>query len=96
LLQGQNRSYKDINMGNHLKSSWFLRVLIALDQLANVLIYWKQGSPDVTLSAHFGYRIKTGKANLVERFICRCLHWFDKEHCKKSYEYDKEEFEGDK
>ena len=58
---------------------WFM--FIAIDQLFNTLL---GGYPDETLSSRMGKR----QDILVYRVACKVLDVFDKDHCKKSIEYD--------
>jgi hypothetical protein len=59
---------------------YFWNMLIALDQLANTVV---GGDPDETISS------RAGKSNgKLARVLCRVLHLFDPEHCKKSIEPD--------
>ncbi len=68
--------------------SYFWNILIAIDQLANTLLF---GDPDETISSRLGkfldlptntWRFK------IANVICRGLHALDKNHCKKSIELD--------
>lgn len=61
---------------------YFWNVLISVDQLANTLI---GGDPDETISSRAGKRSSESKPWY---YLCRMLHWIDKEHCKKSIETD--------
>ena len=65
-----------------------LRVLLALDQLFNVLLL--NGSEDHTISGRVGYLAKTtGKRRwLWAEKIINTLFWFDPDHCRNSIEYD--------
>ena len=72
---------------------YFWNVLIAIDQLFNALLL---GDPDETMSSRFGkwkslpqtdWRWKVGY------YMCRALHWIDKEHCLKSKEDDEGEYD---
>lgn len=72
-------------------------ILISIDQLIAVVFSPvlnvvfkgpnKFGEPDETLSSVFGKNVKLGKCKGCY-FICRLLHLFDKNHCKKSIEVD--------
>lgn len=64
------------------KRSWIARVLIAVDQLFNV-IFWN-GSQDETISSHIGRRIEDGKATWFDKAICWCLTRTFPMHCKKA------------
>ena len=58
------------------------RLLIALDQIFNVLIW--NGSQDETISSHIARRIEANKAYRVEVYICKFLKMLESQHCKKS------------
>lgn len=64
-----------------------LNVLIALDQLAYVILTLGAGHPDETLSAA-AYRMeKAGKPwGCITRPLIDALFWFEPEHCRKSYD----------
>jgi hypothetical protein len=76
---------------------YFWNILISIDQLANTVLGVvlnlflpkdakdKFGNPDETLSSVFGKNIKEGKCKWCY-YICKILHIFDKNHCKKSIE----------
>jgi len=68
---------KDIAKRTRLK-----RLLLALDQLANV-IFWN-GSQDETISSHIGRKIKTNQANWFEKKLCCILQKIESKHCIKS------------
>lgn len=63
--------------------SYFLNLLIALDQLGNAIV---AGDPDETISS------RAGKAQRAGRrwgcILCRMLDWFERDHCAKSIEPD--------
>lgn len=64
------------------------QLLIALDQLANVLIGLVCGYrswADETLSAK-AYRLELERGRTWARKLIDTLLWFDKDHCKESYE----------
>lgn len=61
------------------KRSWFFRLLLAIDQLFNVMIW--NGSQDETISSHIGRRMAAGKAYRVERWICGFLRRLEHNHC---------------
>jgi len=63
---------------------YFLNLLISLDQLANTLL---GGDPDETMSSRMGKRIASGNC-LGCYYVCRALHWVDKDHCHRSIEAD--------
>ena len=58
------------------------RVLLAIDQFFNVLIF--NGSMDETISSNIGRKIEAGTATKFEKLICKFLHKLESEHCKKS------------
>ncbi|KGJ92037.1 hypothetical protein [Colwellia psychrerythraea] len=70
------------------EKSYILRLLIAVDQLFNVLLL--NGNEDHTISGRVGYRAK--KTNkwywLSLEKIINTLFWFDKNHCRNSIEWD--------
>lgn len=60
----------------------WLRLLLAIDQLFNVLLL--NGSQDETISSHIGRRMETGRASWAERALARFLNLFESRHCDKS------------
>lgn len=64
------------------KRSWLMRVLLALDQLGNVL-FWN-GSQDETISSHIGRRINKGTATWFDKKLCYLLKKIESNHCNKS------------
>ena len=64
------------------KRNWFFRILLALDQLGNV-IFWN-GSQDETISSHIQRRIRNGKATWFDKKLCCFLKKFESNHCEKS------------
>lgn len=69
---------------SHTGASRYARnILIGLDQLINAILF---GDPDETLSSHIGKAAEHGHwfAIMMSRF----LDLFEKDHCKKSMEYD--------
>lgn len=64
---------------------YILNILIAIDQLGNALI---NGNPDETISSRAGKAMVAGKK--WGCVLCKFLDWFQKDHCKKSIEYDEE------
>ena len=64
------------------KRSRFMRFLLALDQLGNVL-FWN-GSQDETISSHIHRRIESGKANWFDKKLCCLLKKLESNHCAKS------------
>jgi len=67
---------------------WVLRLAIAADQFFNVLLF--NGSEDHTISGHVGYNALRLKSRrwLAAQKIINTLFWFDKDHCRKSIEWD--------
>lgn len=64
------------------------QLLIALDQLANVLVGLVCGYrswADETLSAK-AYRLELERGRTWARKLIDTLLWFDKDHCRTSYE----------
>ena len=64
------------------KRSRFMRFLLALDQLGNVL-FWN-GSQDETISSHIHRRIENGTANWFDKKLCCLLKKLEDNHCAKS------------
>ncbi len=64
-----------------------MNLLIWLDLGLNTVL---GGDPQETLSSRLGKAAKKG--NRLAYYACRCLHWFDKEHCKGAID----KYEGDK
>ena len=64
------------------KRSWIMRVLLAIDQLGNVL-FWN-GSQDETISSHIHRRIENGKATWFDKKLCCLLKKLEDNHCAKS------------
>lgn len=79
--------------------SYIKRALIAVDQAANAVlgpvlnIVMKPssdaefGKPDETISSVMGKNVEKGSCRGC-KLVCKVLHWFDSEHCKKSIEGD--------
>ena len=64
------------------------QLLICLDQLANVLIGLvgnRKAWADETMSAH-AWRMQLEHNRTWARKLIDALFWFDKNHCKESYE----------
>ena len=57
-------------------------VLVGSDQLLNAIL---GGDPDETISSRAGKRVKSSR---VAYWLCRCLHFLEPDHCKKSIESD--------
>jgi hypothetical protein len=68
--------------------SYGLRVLIAIDQLLNVVFL--NGSPDHTISGRVGYKALTTqkKGWLIAEKAINTLFFFEKDHCYNSIEWD--------
>lgn len=64
------------------KRSRFMRFLLVLDQMGNVLFY--NGSQDETISSHIHRRIESGKATWFDKALCCFLKKLEKNHCAKS------------
>lgn len=64
------------------KRSRFLRFLLAIDQLFNVLLF--NGSQDETISSHIGRKVDKNQANWFEKTLGKFLNIFEKEHIHKS------------
>lgn len=77
---------------------WFWNLLLAIDQLANVLfspllnLMVRQGGalygdPDETISSVSGKNFRDGTC-LGCTWLCRLLHLVDRNHCERSIETD--------
>ena len=64
------------------KRSRFMRFLLSLDQIGNVL-FWN-GSQDETISSHIHRRIESGKANWFDKKMCCLLKKLEDNHCYES------------
>lgn len=65
---------------------YFWNILIAIDQLANALLF---GDPDETISSRMGkWSNMNGWRKRVACPICWVLHLIDPHHCAKSIESD--------
>ena len=64
------------------KRSRFMRFLLSLDQMGNVL-FW-DGSQDETISSHIHRRIENGKATWFDKKLCCLLKKLENNHCEKS------------
>lgn len=62
---------------------YFWNNLIAIDQLGNALL---GGDPDETISSRTAKRVHDQR---WAYWLCRALHWFDRDHCEKSREDDR-------
>lgn len=74
-------------------ATYLWNILIWIDQGANTILWpilnpifgGGFGNPDETLSSRFGKNVPKNKNAY---YMCRFLHLFDKNHCKKSIEED--------
>ena len=64
------------------KRSRFMRFLLSLDQMGNVL-FWN-GSQDETISSHIHRRIESGTATWFDKKLCCLLKKIENNHCAKS------------
>lgn len=64
------------------KRSRFMRFLLVLDQMFNVLLW--NGSQDETISSHIGRRIESNKATWFDKKLCKFLRVLEAKHCIKS------------
>ena len=64
------------------KRSRFMRFLLSLDQMGNVL-FWN-GSQDETISSHIHRRIENGKATWFDKKLCCLLKKLENNHCYES------------
>lgn len=64
--------------------SYFLRLLLAIDQLLNVLIC--NGEPDETMSSAAWRMERDGRFWGFMRPVIDRLFWFQPDHCRKAYE----------
>jgi len=62
-------------------SRWF-RLLLAMDQLGNVL-FWN-GSMDETISSHIHRKVNNGTATWFDKLVCNMLNKIESSHCYKS------------
>lgn len=65
-----------------VKRSRWLRFLLVLDQMGNVL-FWN-GSQDETISSHIARKINGGYATWLDKKVCCFLKMLESEHCIKS------------
>ena len=63
------------------RKRWF-RVLLALDQLLNVV--WLNGSQDETVSSHLGRKKVDGTITWFQSKVCCFLRMLESKHCLKS------------
>lgn len=64
------------------KRSRFMRFLLVLDQMFNVVLW--NGSQDETVSSHIGRRIQKGEATWFDKRLCCFLKRLEYNHCNKS------------
>lgn len=64
--------------------SYFRRLFVAVDQLANVIL---GGNEDETISSRIGKDAQRGRKFAC--VLCRVLHWLDPFHCEKAIERDR-------
>ena len=71
-----------------MKKGYTLRLMIAIDQVFNVLLL--NGSEDHTIrgSVTSTTLVTRNKRWLYAEKIINTLFWFDKDHCRESIEYD--------
>lgn len=71
-------------------SSYFWNGLVALDRLANALLF---GSPDETVSSRLGrWSVKENGDGIkrgVARFVCGFLDLLDRGHCARAVKVDR-------
>lgn len=68
-----------------------LNLLIALDQLAYVLVTFGHGSPDETLSAAaYRMELEHKPARIFRPLIDRLFARLEPDHCRRSYESERE------
>lgn len=67
-----------------MKLPYWLRVLIALDRLANVILFGRLGE---TVSARAGRACRAGKR--WGKTVCGILSWFQDDHCAVAIELDR-------
>jgi hypothetical protein len=68
--------------------NYLLRILIAIDQLFNVIVL--NGQPDHTISGRVGYKAHTTQKwywRWAEKGI-NLLFWFEPNHCFENIEWD--------
>ena len=71
-----------------MSDNYFMRVLLAIDQLGNTLI---GGDEDETISSRMGKALEKKEDCWICRTLCRMLHWIDPHHCRDSIERDEGE-----
>ncbi len=64
------------------KRSRFMRFLLVLDQMFNVL-FWN-GSQDETISSHIGRKIEEKRATKIDILLCKVLKKLQSKHCQRS------------
>lgn len=71
-----------------LMKQYIWNILIALDQLGNVLT---GGFPDETMSSRMGKILAKHEKCPVCNFLCKLLNYIQKDHCHKAIETTREE-----
>ena len=71
-----------------------INIIIGLDQFCQVLVYLGNYTPDETISGVIGRKIKTNKANIVEKTICWFLRKIQSKHCIKNID-EQENIDGE-
>ena len=71
--------------GKEVIKNYLLRVAVGIDQFGAALLNW---NPDTTISGNIGFRIKTDRATVPEKWLCALLRKLDVQHCIKSIEPD--------
>ena len=85
----KHEKYKRLSLDLKKRKPWWLRVLLCLDQLCNVLFFWwlSYAHEDETISSHIGREADRGnkKAIFIKKLINKIFFW-QKDHCEKSIE----------
>lgn len=71
-------SHRPYVPGPHARAPWLMKVLVALDQLANALTH---GDPDETPSSRAARAAMSGRR--WGRWLCRALDVVDPGHCSR-------------
>lgn len=76
-------------MTKRKNKSYILKLMIALDQFFNVLIF--NGDEDHTISGRVGYKATTTvkKRWLILEWVINKIFFFDEDHCYNSIEWDR-------
>lgn len=67
--------------------NYWMRSLIAIDQLVNVMVFW--GEPDETLSAR-SYRLRSIPFWGCMRLVLDALFFWQESHCRQCYEWEQD------